>query len=316
MSTALCGRGIVVGVFSGLSAFPLTPFTSGGPDDGGEPDLDAFSRLIAGLVAAGVDSVGALGSTGGYPYLPRPHRRDLARVAVRAAGSCPVIVGVGALTTREILEHVADAEDAGAAGILVPPLGYQRLRPAEVVSLYRTVTGETYLPVVVYDNPVTTGYTFTREVLTEVAALPRVVSVKIPPVTADPDRSHEQLADLREAVSRYVSLGISGDRVGAQGLLGGCDTWYSVLAGVFPRTCKAITVAAQEGDRERALELSAELNPVWDLFDSYGSYRAVSAIAAEIGLVRPEGLHHPVLPLSGVERDEVRTALEAVGTRD
>lgn len=306
----------MVDVFSGLSAFPLTPFTGAGPDSGGVPDLGAYARLVARLVAAGVDSIGALGSTGGFAYLQRGDRRALARTAVRAAGSTPVIVGVGALTTREILGHVADAEDAGAAGILVPPLGYQPLRPAEVVTLFKTVTSETDLPVVVYDNPATTGYTFTREVLTEVAALPRVVSVKIPPVAADLGRALGHVTDLRDAVSRYVSLGISGDRAGACGLLVGCDTWYSVLAGVFPRTCLAITRAAQDGDEELATGLSAELDPVWDLFDRFGSYRTVSAIAAETGLVRHEGLHHPVLPLSGDEREAVRSALQTIGPRD
>ena len=303
-------------MFSGLSAFPLTPFTGAGPDRGGVPDLDAYARLINHLVRSGVDTIGALGSTGGYAYLNRAQRRSLARTASVAAGAKPVIVGVGALTTRDMLGHVADAEDAGAAGVLVPALGYQPLRAAEVVALFEQVTSETDLPVVVYDNPGTTGFTFTREVLTEIAAMPKVVSVKIPPVSAEVQQACAQVTDLRDAVSRYVALGISGDRAGACGLLAGCDTWYSVLAGVFPRTCAAITRAAQAGDGEQALALSAELDPIWDLYDRFGSYRTVSAIADEIGLVRPESLHRPVLPLAGDEREAVRAALQAVGPRD
>lgn len=303
-------------VFTGLSAFPLTPFTGDGPDGGGVPDLDAYARLVSGLAEAGVDSIGALGSTGGYAYLGRAERRGLALTAVGAAGSTPVIVGVGAMTTREVLGHVADAEDAGAAGVLLPPLGYQPLHPAEVVALFERVTSETSLPVVIYDNPATTGFTFTGELHARVAALPGVASIKLPPVAEEPDRARSDLARLRADIPDEVGLGVSGDRAGARGLLAGCDTWYSVLAGVFPRTCLAITRAAQGGDTALASELSGRLDPVWDLFDRFGSYRVVSAIAAEAGLVTPEGLHHPVLPLRADERDAVRAALRTVGPRD
>lgn len=47
-------------MFSGLSAFPLTPMNEDGIDEA------AFARLIERLVAADVDSIGALGSTGCY----------------------------------------------------------------------------------------------------------------------------------------------------------------------------------------------------------------------------------------------------------
>lgn len=303
-------------MFSGLSAFPLTPFTGAGPDDGGAPDLDAFAGLMEHLATAGVDSIGALGSTGGYAYLQRAERRALARTAVRAAGPTPVIVGVGAMTSREVLGHVEDAEEAGAAGILLPPLGYQPLRPVEVRALVERVTTTTSLPVVIYDNPATTGFTFTGDLHAQIAALPGVVSIKLPPVAEDPQRARADLARLRAELPEDVTLGVSGDRAGARGLLAGCDAWYSVLAGVFPRTCLAITRAALDGDETLARGLSSRLDPVWDLFDRFGSYRVVSAIAAETGLVTPEGLHHPVLPLTGDERAAVRAALNAVGPCD
>lgn len=300
----------MTGVFTGLSAFPLTPFADAGPD------LDAYSDLVAHLAAAGVDSIGALGSTGGYAYLHRQERREVASAGVRAAGSTPVIVGVGALTTRDVLACVEDAHEAGAAGLLLPPLGYQPLRPDEVLALFDRVTSESDLPVVVYDNPGTTGFTFTDELHARVAALPGVVSVKLPPVDDDPARARSAIARLRGMIPPEVMLGVSGDGAGARGLLAGCDTWYSVLAGLFPRVCVEITRAARAGDADRATELSARLDPVWDLFDRFGSYRVTSALAAETGLVTPEGLHHPVLPLAGDERESVRAALRTVGDLD
>lgn len=297
-------------IFSGLSAFPLTPLAGDGPD------FDSFAVLVAGLADSGVDSIGALGSTGGYAYLRHSERRDLARVAVQAAGETPVLVGVGDHATRDVLGHVENAQNAGAAGVLLSPVSYQPLLPDEVFALFEAVTTSSDLPVVVYDNPSTTGFTFTTELHARIAALPGVVSIKLPAVAEDPGQAREDVSRLRSAVPDPVTLGVSGDEAGARGLLAGCDAWYSVVAGVFPRVSLEITRAAQAGDADRAYAASARLQPIWDLFSRFGSYRTVSAIAAEIGLVTPEGLRHPVLPLSGDDRDAVRLALRSVGTLD
>ena len=47
-------------MFTGLSAFPLTPVTASGVDEQG------ISKILARLTAARVDSLGILGSTGSY----------------------------------------------------------------------------------------------------------------------------------------------------------------------------------------------------------------------------------------------------------
>ena len=82
-------------MFTGLSAFPLTPMTETGIDEA------AFIRLIKRLAGSGVDSIGALGSTGSYAYLTRAERLRAAQLAVAHAGDVPVMVGIGALRTRE-----------------------------------------------------------------------------------------------------------------------------------------------------------------------------------------------------------------------
>jgi 4-hydroxy-tetrahydrodipicolinate synthase len=56
-------------MFKGLSAFPITPCGSDGRVDTG-----ALRRLLAPLLAAKVDSIGLLGSTGTYAYLTREER--------------------------------------------------------------------------------------------------------------------------------------------------------------------------------------------------------------------------------------------------
>ncbi|RZQ61956.1 dihydrodipicolinate synthase family protein [Amycolatopsis suaedae] len=290
-------------MFTGLSAFPFTPVTGDGVDEA------AYERLVARIAAAGADSIGALGSTGGYAYLSRAERARAAELAVRAAGSVPVIVGVGALRTRDVLGHVEDAQRAGAAAVLLAPMTYQPLTDDEVFGLYADVTANLSVPLVVYDNPGTTHVTFTDELHGRIARLPGVASVKIPPVDADPGR----IARLRSLLPPAVTIGVSGDAAAAKGLLAGADAWYSVLGGVLPEACLEITRAATAGDTARAGQLSDRLAPLWTLFARYGSYRVVSAIAVRLGLIGEPGLPAPVRPLDEDGRRAVDAALAVIG---
>jgi 4-hydroxy-tetrahydrodipicolinate synthase len=274
-------------MISGLSAFPITPMNEDGIDDA------AFSLLVQRLAAAGVDSIGALGSTGSYAYLTRSERARVARLAVEHAGHVPVIVGVGALRTRDVLALTEDAQKAGASAVLLAPVSYQKLSADEVFGLYEAVTRSLSVPLVVYDNPGTTRFEFSDELHGRIAHLPHVCSIKIPGVPADPEAAKARVERLRALIPAHVTIGVSGDACGATGLNAGCEAWYSVIGGLFPETALAITRAAQAGHAQEAKQLSDRLNPLWALFAEYGGSLRVVASAAE--LLRHA--KHPCLPL-------------------
>jgi 4-hydroxy-tetrahydrodipicolinate synthase len=291
-------------VFGPLSAFPVTPLHEG------RVDARGVTTLVRRAVEGGADSVGALGSTGAYPYLSRADRSRVARLSVEAAGAVPVLVGVGALSTREVLEHVEDAQTAGAAGVLLAPLSYQPLTDDEVFGLYADVTRELSVPLCVYDNPTTTRVRFSDDLLVRVTALPHVASVKLPGVPAAPADAAARIAGLRALLPGHVSLGVSGDVHAVRGLGAGCDLWYSVLAGALPRTCRAVVDALTAGDAARAGALDDRLRPLWDLFAGHGGLRVVSALVEVLGLVPAATPPRPLLPLPDTARRQVEEAVE------
>jgi len=293
-------------MFSGLSAFPLTPVNE---TKIGE---SAFSGIVSRLADAGVDSIGALGSTGSYAYLTREERKRVAQLAVAAAGTTPVMIGIGSLRTAHVLALAEDAQNAGAAAVLLAPVSYQQLTAEEVFGLYEAVTRELSVPLCVYDNPGTTHFTFTDELHSRIAELPKIGSIKIPGVPADPADATARVKSLRSQTPTMVTIGVSGDAFAATGLNAGCDVWYSVLAGVLPKPCLAITRASQNGDQDTATELSNRLEPLWDLFRAHGSLRVVSAIAQHLGLVESPNLPLPVRGLDPAARTRVTAALEQV----
>jgi 4-hydroxy-tetrahydrodipicolinate synthase len=294
-------------MFTGLSAFPLTP------TDESEVDESGLARLVARAAAAGVDSIGALGSTGGYAYLTRAERARVAKVAVDAAGGIPVMVGIGALRTRDVLALADDAQAAGAAAVLLAPVSYQPLTEDEVYGLYADVTRELSVPLCVYDNPRTTNFSFTDELHARIAELPNVASIKIPGVPEDRAEATLRVQRLRALIPDSVTIGVSGDALAAAGLNAGCDAWYSVLAGLFPDTCLAITRAAATRDAATADALSQRLEPLWALFRRHGSLRVVSAAAEQVDLVGSPNLPLPLRGLDREAREELAVVLQDLG---
>ena len=201
-------------VVQGLSAFPITP---SGPD--GRVDVAALRRLVAPLAAAGVDSIGLLGSTGSYPYLTRAERRRALDAALaEAGGRVPILVGVGALRTDEAVRLTEDARDAGGAVGLLAAVSYTPLGDDEVFEHVAAVA-RARLPLCLYDNPSTTHFAFTPALVERLARLDGVVALKSPAPAPDAVAAH--LDALRRATPDGFSVGCSVDWHAAEALLAG-----------------------------------------------------------------------------------------------
>lgn len=297
-------------MFSGLCGFPITPVRAQ------EIDHPTLGLLVSRIVSSGASSLGILGSTGGYAYLSRQKRTEIIRTAAEFAFGTPILAGIGALTTDEVLRLADDAQAAGAAGVLLAPLGYHKLTPDEVFGLYQDVTRELSVPLCVYDNPATTGFSFSDDLYARIAELPRVAAIKIPPVPLDRDAASLRINQLGELLPEQVALGISGDASASVALSVGCQSWFSVVGGLLPKTAMNILTAAQNGDFQSSQAFSKQLDPLWDLFRRYGSFRVISAAAEVMGLVEEAFMPRPLLGLDSAARQEVAQALSPFSSFD
>lgn len=289
--------------FTGLSAFALTPLL----DD--RLDEAAYISVIEKLRAAGVDSIGALGSTGCYPYFSRSERASVLRLATEYSGAVPVIAGIGALRQRDVLWLAEDAQKAGVSAVLLAPVSYQPLTEEEVFDLFAAVTRELSVPLCIYNNPTTTHFNFSDELLARIAELPNIGSIKIPPLAAE--LAPQRVSALRTQIPADIRLGISGDATAVEALNAGCSVWYSVFGGLFPQAALAISRAALTGDIAQARLHTAALQPLWDLFKHYGGSLRVIATAAELlGVVKAPCLPAPLQTLQGDARREVAQVIE------
>lgn len=290
----------------GLSAFPITP-----ADAEGRVDIEGLEVLLQRLVDANVDSIGLLGSTGTYPYLSRDERKRAVVAAVRfVAGRIPIMVGVGALRTDEVIALARDAKEAGASAGLLAAVSYAPLTQDEVFEHFRAVTEAVDLPICIYNNPGTTHFTFEFEMLIRVAELPGVVAVKNIAME-DAAAQAAQHEKLRAAVPAGFTCGYAKDWDCAEALVAGGDAWYSVVGGLFPGPIMELCAAAQSGDAAKTRELNTRLQPLWDLFKEYSSLRVMYAAVRILGLMASEPqLPRPLLPLSEEACQRVALVLE------
>lgn len=265
-------------IFTGLCAFPPTP-----ANEEGVVDIQALGLLVERLADAGVDSVSVLGSTGTYAYLDRHERNRAVAAAVEAAaGRVPVVAGVGALRTSWSRELAVAAERAGAAGLLLAPMSYAKLSDVEVTDHFKAVAGATGLPLCVYNNPGTTNFEFSHDLIVELAHVPGIKAVKMPPL--DNHGYATEIQQIRAQVPDDFKIGYSGDRCAAPAFLAGADAWHSVVAGLLPEPAIRLTRAATAGNVDETARLQSLCKPMWSLFEQHGSLRTTYGIAELLGL--------------------------------
>ncbi|MCJ2015927.1 dihydrodipicolinate synthase family protein [Methylobacterium sp. E-065] len=288
-----------------LSAFPITP-----SDAKGQVDVTALRALLRPLVAAEVHSIGLLGSTGTYPFLSREERLRAVEAAVdELAGRVPLLVGVGALRTDEAVRNARDAKAAGADLGLLAAMSYTPLTEDEVFEHFATVARESGLPLCIYDNPGTTHFRFSPALVGRLSQVSGVISVKSP--APEPLAVAEHLRSLRDAVPEGFSLGYSGDWNSVEALIAGGDTWYSVVAGLFPKIGMDIVRAVQAGEIAEARRLNASLEPLWELFKEFSSLRVIYALVDLLDICRAVP-PRPILPLNEMARSKVADTLETL----
>jgi 4-hydroxy-tetrahydrodipicolinate synthase len=291
----------LVSPFHGLSAFPPTP-----ADINGRVDTEVLCSLLEPLCDAGVASIGLLGSTGIYAYLSHEERLRAVKAAVECVnGRVPIVVGVGALRTDHAQGLARDAEAAGADALLLAPVSYTPLTQEEAYQHFLAVTKAVTLPLCIYNNPGTTHFTFSRDLLQRLSDIETIRAVKMP-LPADGDVRGE-LAALREKTG--LAIGYSGDWGAAEALLSGAGAWYSVIGGLLPRTALAMTKAAIAGDGKETRRLDGLLEPLWKMFKEFGSIRVVYTLVEYLLLARAE-LPRPLLPLGPPDRRRVLDVAE------
>jgi 4-hydroxy-tetrahydrodipicolinate synthase len=285
-----------------------TPFR-----DDGALDEGSLRRLVEATIGMGVDGITVLGVAGEAQKLLDGERRRLLEIVMEVnAGRLPIVVGASQNATDTTIAACRDAEQAGAAGVMVAPPLY--LQPGPALSEHFRRLGEAIsIPIILQDFPPSNGVTMTpADMAALVNSIPAITTIKLedPPT---PQRISQTLALLE--VGEATILGALGGiylidelRRGAAGTMTGF---------AYPEALVAIWRAWEAGERRAAAGLFYRYLPV---IQFEGQPKIGLAVRKEIlrrrGLIDSAMVRHPGPRLDAGLLADLAETLEITGIDD
>ncbi|NQT85759.1 dihydrodipicolinate synthase family protein, partial [bacterium] len=161
--------------FKGVFPALVTPMTE---DE--EIDCKTLAGLVDSLIQeGGVHGVIPLGSTGEYYALSDAEREAVVKTTLEAAaGRVPVLVGANAGSTRRVACFSQQAQELGAAGVLLAAPYYSLPTQDELFDHFRVVDDAIDIPIMLYNYPGRTGVDMTPDLVERLAGLDNVLYVK------------------------------------------------------------------------------------------------------------------------------------------
>ncbi len=140
--------------FHGSYTVSVTPFT----EDGSAIDFGALRDFLDWQLEAGVPGIIALGSTGEFLTVNDEERRRIVDVYVQHIdGRIPVLIGTMNAHTPNAVRYSREAEEQGADGVMIIPPYYYTPTDDEIFNYYAAVDEAISIPVMLYNNPVTSN---------------------------------------------------------------------------------------------------------------------------------------------------------------
>lgn len=148
----------------GLCVITITPFT-----ESGSLDEESLHNLIDFYIERGVHGLTILGIMGeAHKMIETERQKVLDIVMERSAGKVPVVVGCTANSTAVAIDFAKKAEEAGATAIMVAPP--QNVKSETLLMQhYKDIAESISIPIVLQDEPVTTGVILTPEFIAKLA---------------------------------------------------------------------------------------------------------------------------------------------------
>jgi 4-hydroxy-tetrahydrodipicolinate synthase len=241
--------------FKGIIAYPITPFTADERIDG-----ITLKKSIDRLIAHGVNAIAPLGSTGESAYLSDAEWDETADISIRQVEKrVPVVVGISDLTTRNAVRRAQFAERAGADAVMVLPISYWKLSEEEIFKHYATIAKSVGIPIMVYNNPATSGIDMRPSfIFSLVKDIDNVTMVK--ESSGDIQRMH-QLYSLSEGDIPFYN---GSNPLALEAFCAGAVGWCTAAPNLIPEFTRKLYEATQNGDLVQARDLFYRQLPVLD----------------------------------------------------
>lgn len=255
--------------FKGIIAYPITPFSR----HDGSVDSATLRRSIERLIASGVHAIAPLGSTGECAYLDDDEWDEVAECATRSvAHRVPVVVGISDLTTKNAVRRAVFAERAGADAVMVLPISYWKLTESEIMAHYATIAAAISIPIMVYNNPATSGIDMSpRFIARLIREIDNVTMVK--ESSGDVQRMHE-LHQLSDGTIPFYN---GCNPIALEAFAAGAIGWCTAAPNLIPELNLGLYDAVTAGEMSAARDVFYRQLPILKFILSLGLPATIKA---------------------------------------
>jgi 4-hydroxy-tetrahydrodipicolinate synthase len=279
----------------------VTPFKNG------QLDEEAYRELIEFQIEGGIQGIVPCGTTGESPTLSHAEHKRVVEICIdQVKKRVPVIAGTGSNNTAECVDLTKHAQSAGADYALMITPYYNKPTQEGLFQHYKTIAGETKIPIVVYNVPGRTSVNLLPETMARLAAIPNIVGLK------DATGDLKQGAKTLELCGDKISV-LSGDDFTVLPLLsvGGLGV-ISVVSNPVPGDMAAMCDAFFKGDLAGAQKLHYKMWPLTEAMFFETNPVPVKTAMKLMGKITGE-VRQPLCPLSPANEEKLRVVMQKYG---
>jgi 4-hydroxy-tetrahydrodipicolinate synthase len=271
--------------------------------DDGTIDLDSQRRLVSFLIDSGAHALGLFGNASeGYTLTEDERRRLLRAIADEVRGRVPLVVSSGHTGTDAAVWFSKEAQDGGAAALMVLPPYYMKTDGDGLLHYFEAISNAVRIPIMVQDAPAMTAVAMSPELLAKLGR--DVEHVTLVKVEAPPTPG--KVARLSALAGSSLALlgGLNGHFLleelerGSVGTMPGCD-----MTDAFVRVWDMWTAGDREGAR-RAFDLMLPLIR-YELQPGMG-VAVMKRNLHDAGIIASARVRHPTRSLDAADIADVR----------
>jgi 4-hydroxy-tetrahydrodipicolinate synthase len=287
-----------VGTYTAL----VTPFREGRVDE------IAFTRLLEDQVAAGIDGVIPVGTTGESATLSMEEHLRVIELAVQVVKRrIKVFAGTGSNSTAEAIYLTTEGKKRGADGFLIVTPYYNKPSQAGLFAHYSALAEATWLPIIAYSVPGRTGMEIGVETMAAlVQKHANIVAIK------EAGGSIERFSQLRQALPDNVAILSGDDSMTLPALAVGASGVISVASNLIPNQVGDMVRAFLGGKAREAEEMHRKYYPLFrDLFIEANPVPVKTAMARQ-GWMTDE-VRLPLVALQAQNLNRLENVLKQFG---
>lgn len=236
----------------GVYIVMATPFTKDGAID-----FEGFGKNLDRYIAIGIHGVVAAGALGEYLSMSLDERKALVEfVARHIAGRIPFIVGTTAHRTEHVIDLTVHATEHGAAGVMILPSPGTGLMEDEIYAYYKQIASNVDIPIMIYNNPGSSGMDMDFDLIAKIAELPHVEAIK------EASGDIKRVTRIVDELDGKLSVFCGWEDMHCESFCAGATGWICMGANYAPGLTRDLFNFAANGEFDKARELTKAYNPL------------------------------------------------------